>query len=349
MQIVEHKHLGIVLDSKLSFSSHIKTAISKARKSIGMLRFLSRYLPRNTLNELYKLYIRPHLNYGDVIYHDPPKLCEFSGNVTLSNLMEKLESVQYSAALAVSGTWRGTSREELYAELGWESLSLRRWSRRLILFYKIVNNLTPNYTRDPIPPLQQFQYSLRKHGIIGQIRARTEKFKSTFYPHCLSEWNELEPETRLAPSVAIFKNKMLSKIRPPGKPVYGIHDPKGLSYLTQLRVGLSKLNYHKFKHNFKDTTNPMCPTNDGIEDTEHFLLLCPCFDVQRQDLLAGIYALVRPLGYVNLANEDLLQLLLYGHKDFPNLLNRDILKLTLHFIHETGRHSPHPFISHPVL
>ena len=64
--------------------------------------------------------------------------------------MEKLESVQYSAALAVTGAWRGTSRDKLYDELGWESLNFRRWSRRLILFYKIVNNLTPDYTRYPI-------------------------------------------------------------------------------------------------------------------------------------------------------------------------------------------------------
>ena len=126
MQVVEHKHLGLVLDSKLSFSTHIKSAISKTRKGIGMFRFLSSYLPRNTLNDLYKLYVRPHLDYGDVIYHDPPNLCEFSGNTTLSNQMEKIESVKYSAALAVSGAWRGTSREKLYAELGWESLSLRR-------------------------------------------------------------------------------------------------------------------------------------------------------------------------------------------------------------------------------
>ena len=67
MQVIEHKHLGFVLDSKLSFSSHIKAAISKAIKGIGMLRFLSRYLPRNTLNELYKLYIRPQIDYGDVV------------------------------------------------------------------------------------------------------------------------------------------------------------------------------------------------------------------------------------------------------------------------------------------
>ena len=81
----------------------------------------------------------------------------------------------------------------------------------------------------------------------------------------------------------------------------------------------------------------MCPTNDGIEDTEHFLLLCPCFDAHRRDLLAGIFALLRPLGYVDLANEFLLQLLLYGNKDFPDSVNRHILELTLNFIHKTGR------------
>ena len=148
-----------------------------------MLRFLSKYLSRNTLNELYKLYVRPHLDYGDVIYHMPQKEDNFS---SLGNhLMEKLESVQYAAALAVTG--RGTSRERLYNELGWEPLCLRRWSRRLILFYKFVNELTPDYTRDPIPPLNETTYPIRSLPVLGQIRARTEKFKASFYPHCLLE------------------------------------------------------------------------------------------------------------------------------------------------------------------
>ena len=64
------------------------------------------------------------------------------------------------------------------------------------------------------------------------------------------------------------------------KPIFGIHDPIGLSHLTQLRVGLSKLNLHKFQHNFRDTLDPMCPSNEGIEDTEHFLLLGHSFDLQ---------------------------------------------------------------------
>ena len=121
------------------------------------------------------------------------------------------------------------------------------------------------------------------------------------------------------------------------KSVFRIHDPTGLSYLTQLRVGLSKLNFHKFKHNFRDTINPMCPSNDGIEDTEHFLLLCPSFEESRRDLLADVSFLLQPFGYTNLSNDALLQILLYGDKDFPDDLNKNILLLTLRFIHRTGR------------
>ena len=111
MKVDEHKHLGIILDSKLSFSAHLKSAISKTRKGIGLLNHLSKNLPRHTLNVPYKLYVRPHLDYGDVIYHIPAKVCKFSGSIILPSLMEDLESVQYSAARAITGTWRGTSRE----------------------------------------------------------------------------------------------------------------------------------------------------------------------------------------------------------------------------------------------
>ena len=50
-----------------------------------------------------------------------------------------------------------------------------------------------------------------------------------------------------------LRPKVLSKIHPLPKSVVRIHDPRVLSYLTQLRVGLSKLNFHKFKHNLRDT------------------------------------------------------------------------------------------------
>ena len=204
--------------------------------------------------------------------------------------MEKLESVQYSAARAITGAWKGTSRKKLLEELGWETLDHRRWSRRLVLFYKIVNNITPAYTRDPIPQLQESAYSFRTRAVIGQICARTDKYQSSFYPSCLSEWNNLDPEIRSSPSLIIFKTKLNKIIRSIPKQVFGIHDPTGLAALTQLRVGLSVLNFHKFRHNFSDTLNPMCPINDGIEDTEHFLLHCHSYNLQRNNLLNHVQA-----------------------------------------------------------
>ena len=82
----------------------------------------------------------------------------------------------------------------------------------------------------------------------------------------------------------------------------------------------------------------MCPTNDGIEDTEHFLLLCPSFDVQRRHLLAGVSVLLRQFVEINsLSNDVLVQILLYGDKNLSNEINKSILKLTLVFIHNTGR------------
>ena len=51
-KVNEHKHLGIILDTKLSFSADIKFIISKMRKGIGMLKYLSNYLPRKTLRSM---------------------------------------------------------------------------------------------------------------------------------------------------------------------------------------------------------------------------------------------------------------------------------------------------------
>ena len=61
--------------------------------------------------------------------------------------------------------------------------------------------------------------------------------------------------------------------------------------------------------------------NDGIENTEHFLLLCPSYEIQRRNLLARVFALLRPLGYVNIPNEPLTHLLSYGDT-FPMTLTK---------------------------
>ena len=59
----------MILDSKLNFQSHVRETIVKARRGIGMIRYLPKYVSREVLEVIYKLHVRPHLDYGDIIYH----------------------------------------------------------------------------------------------------------------------------------------------------------------------------------------------------------------------------------------------------------------------------------------
>ena len=112
----------------------------------------------------------------------------FSGITKLLYLMEKLESNQYSAAFAASGAWRGTSHKRLYAQLGWEPLSLCRWGRGLTLLYKFVNNHTPDYKRDPILPIEQNPCSLFKLIFLA-MTIKDLSFEASFYPHIWKNGN----------------------------------------------------------------------------------------------------------------------------------------------------------------
>ena len=64
------KHLGVYLDSRLNFSKHIKEQVLKATKGVSLLKCLCKYVDRNVLDLSYKMYVRPHLDYGDVIFHN---------------------------------------------------------------------------------------------------------------------------------------------------------------------------------------------------------------------------------------------------------------------------------------
>ena len=70
-KVNEQKHLGLILDSKLSVERHINEKIIKAKKGIGIIKYLSKFLPLRTLDQMYKALIRSHLDYCDIIYHIP--------------------------------------------------------------------------------------------------------------------------------------------------------------------------------------------------------------------------------------------------------------------------------------
>ena len=204
-RVTEHKHLGLTLDPKLKFAAHINEKSAKARKGIGMIKHLRSYLPTQALVSIYIAHVRSHLDYCDFIYHIPELLGNFSTDVNLSTLMDRLESLQYQAGLAVTGMWKGTNRDKVYEELGWEPLNLRRYLRRMTVFYKIMNGLTPQYLFDPVTPPRTHLYGTSTTNDLHPMKCRTQRFKNSFFPDGIDCWNNIGPEIRKIETLSSFK------------------------------------------------------------------------------------------------------------------------------------------------
>ena len=88
----------------------------KISKIVGLLRKFQGILPRTSLMTIYKSFARTHLDYGDIY-----------DQTFNESFHQRIESMLYNAAIAITGAIRVTSSENLYQELGLESLRSRRW------------------------------------------------------------------------------------------------------------------------------------------------------------------------------------------------------------------------------
>ena len=181
------KHLGIVFDSKSKFEDHYKTVLSKTNRTIRLLRKLQNLLSSEALITIYTAFFRHHLDYGDVLCHQAFK----------ASSHDKIQSIQYNACLALTGTIRVTSKEKLYQELGLESLLLRRSYGQLCLFYKIFKSKSPGSLLSLIPT-RNTHCSLKNSQNIPCFNTKHTFFKNSFFPSTIIEWNKLDVSLRNA-------------------------------------------------------------------------------------------------------------------------------------------------------
>ena len=148
---------------------------------------------KNRVN-IYKSFVRPHLDYGDVIYD----------KANVENFISKLESVQYNAGLAITGAIRGISKEPLYQELGFEYLEKSRWYRRMCLFWKIINGFAPSYLSKFLPDKQPSR-NLNRQDLFVSFSKNTNYFANLFFPYCTDEWNSLDRAIKNINKLPLFK------------------------------------------------------------------------------------------------------------------------------------------------
>ena len=166
--------------------------------------------------------------------------------------------------------------DKLFSELGLEYLADRRWMRRLSFFYKIMKESSPSYLHDIIPK-DIFTYKTRVQPSIRNLVFRTNIFANNFFPYTIRALNNLGPIICTSSSQSLFKKSLLNFIRPSSSCSYDLYHPLGIKLLTRLRLGLSHLPEHKFRHNFRNTINPLCSCNNEPQTTIHFLLHCLFF------------------------------------------------------------------------
>ena len=298
--------------------------IQKVSKTIELLRRLQKTLPRPPLLTIYKSFISPHLDYGDIIYD---QACNVSFH-------QKIESIQYNAALAITGAMRGTYREKLYHELSFESIVSRRWYRKLCCFYYVFKTQSPRYLFEVFIPTAKRSCITRNNAKLSHFKVKHNYFKNSFFPSTVIEWNKLDLNIRDSESLTSFKSKVFKFMHPSENSPF-CNNSKGARLLTRLRLDLSHLRDHKFKHNFQDTLNPICTCVEDIETSCHDLLHCLLYNNERLALLNVIQGIDNSI--LELTDSYIVQVLLYRRKFLDISSNTNILNATIYFLLETKK------------
>lgn len=275
-----HTHLGMTFSKDLHFHEHVNQICRKIHKTLSPLYPIAQYLPRTILDQIYKTYIRPHFDYCDTVY---------DGHITIQDAT-RLETLQNRAGRLVTGALFRTPTEKLLADLGWDKLTIRRRIHKLLLYRKLnnPNQQSPNYIQTIMPATRAVDTGRALRNALAHTlpQNRTTAFQKSFFITTGKQWNQLHDETRSLPFTS-FKRDIsgqLGVLSPPN--FYTVGSKTGNILHTRLRTGMSHLNSHMFqiqKHN-----SAVCSCGHATENEKHFILSCPNYAQQRDELFRNI-------------------------------------------------------------
>jgi hypothetical protein len=263
----------------LSWRNHAEAIAKKANRCLGILKPLKYKLDRASLEKMYTSFIRPQLEYADVIWDVPDNH---------RHVLDVLDKVQNDAARLITGATARCGTERLYQEAGWEHLPKRRRFHRASTMYKVMNGLMPVYLQDLIPDRVQARtrYMLRNRNQRQVPLARLESYSQSFFPASTRTWNQLTEQTKDSPSVNSFKHHYLKEFpRPIPNPLFYRGSRIPAVHHARMIIKCSGLNSDLHNH-LHVVDSPMCTCPMTEEETaEHFFCRCPRYTNQRQVML----------------------------------------------------------------
>ena len=191
--VKEQKDLGVTIDYKLKFHTHTSAAIKKANKILGLIKRSFTSLDETTLPVLYTSMVRPHLEYGNVIWGP--------------HFMEDIKAVErvQKRATRIIPRLRALPYIKRLETLNLPSLTYRRKRGDMIMLYKIMTNKI-NIKKEMLFTLNERESMGHSQKIRKEKRASKLPRCQTFSIRAINNWNSLPSTVVQAKTIIEFKS-----------------------------------------------------------------------------------------------------------------------------------------------
>ena len=192
LQTHTHRHLGFILNDRLNWNNHIQHICTKVNKQIGLLRTLRHFLSPRLLDNVYKTYILPIFDYGDIVY-DPRSTTN----------VKKLDKLQQHCLELTSTNITATPLEK------------RRLLHQLVFMFKLTNKLTPQHLQNTrLPTYNELDKRTTRHKHFLEFpRPRTEAMRCSPVYRAAQAWNSaITEQTRELKQLKRFRSSAMLDI-----------------------------------------------------------------------------------------------------------------------------------------
>ena len=196
-QVTSTKSLGVIIDDRLDWHSHIEKLTKKIASGIGCLKRVRHLIPASTLHLLYQALVKPHFDYCDIVWG--------SCGITLR---DKLQKLQIRAARVLTFSSYDADATKLLEFLSWKNLTSQQEIHRVTMVFKCLHGLAPEYLNSKFR-WRNSAYDLRdSENKLNVPLPRTNYYRKSFSYSGATLWNSLPCDIRNTESLGLFKRKI---------------------------------------------------------------------------------------------------------------------------------------------
>ena len=193
------KYLGLIIDSCLTWQAQISNTIRNAAPKLGLLKRLSKSLPFQLLEQIYKTYLLPVMEYGCTVW-----------GVSCDENLTKIQKLQNLIARTVTGNYDFVNSRgiDIVEDLGWQSFIERRDFLICSLMYKCIHGTAPDYLLNNVTLAHEIcERETRLNGALNVHlpHPKIEKYRNSFCYTGANLWNQLPNNIKESCTLEGFK------------------------------------------------------------------------------------------------------------------------------------------------